>query len=329
MGIKIAINGFGRIGRLALRIGMNNPELDIVAINDITDAKTLAHLFKYDSVHGKADAEVRAEGGKIVVNDRAIDVYAVRSPEELPWKKYGVDVVLECTGIFRTREKAKGHITAGAKKVILSAPGKDDTPMFVLGVNEEKYAGEKILSNASCTTNCLAPPVKVLHEKCGIQYGFMTTIHSYTADQRILDSPHRDFRRARAAAVSMVPTTTGAAKAIGEVIPDLSGKLDGLAVRVPTPNVSLVDLVATVKNPVPAEEINDAFRKAAAGPMKGILAVSDEPLVSCDYMGNMVSSIVDAEFTKVLDNIVKTLAWYDNEAGYAARMVDLAQYIMK
>jgi glyceraldehyde 3-phosphate dehydrogenase len=327
MAIKIGINGFGRIGRQVLRIMVERGGFDVVGVNDLADAATLAHLLKYDSVHGRFDADVSVDGDDIVVNGDRVRVTAEKDPAELPWKDLGAEIIIEATGIFRDRDGASKHLAAGAKRVLISAPAKEPDWTVVLGVNGDEYDPDKhfIISNASCTTNCLAPVAKVLFDTYGIESGIMTTIHAYTNDQRILDFPHKDLRRARAAAVSMIPTTTGAAKAIGLVIPELKGKLDGFAVRVPTPNVSLVDLTCVLSKDADAEGINDAMRKAAAGPMKGVLDVSDEPLVSIDYNHSPVSSTVDAEMTKVLDKrLAKVLAWYDNEWGYAARLVDLA-----
>jgi len=330
MAIKVAINGFGRIGRNVLRTSINEPELDIVAINDITDAATLAHLLKYDSVHGIFNADVKVKGGNIVVDGKEIKVLAEKDPALLPWKAMGVDVVIESTGRFTDRAGATKHLSAGAKKVIISAPAKEPDATIVLGVNEKDYDKKKhnIISNASCTTNCLAPVAKVLDDKFGVVKGLMTTIHSYTADQRLQDAPHKDLRRARSAAVSMIPTTTGAAKAIGLVMPQLKGKLDGLAIRVPTPNVSVVDLVVELRKPATADAINKALKAEAGGKMKGVLAYSEEPLVSIDLNGNPNSSIVDATLTSVMGgNMVKVIAWYDNEWGYSCRVRDLALYI--
>jgi len=332
MAIKIGINGFGRIGRCVLRAGWKNPELEFVAVNDLTDPKTLAHLLKYDSVHGRMAAEVKPEEDAITVDGKEIKICSVRNPPELPWGDLGVDIVLECTGLFRSKDKAEGHRQAGAKKVIISAPAKEEDLAVVIGVNHVKYDPENhnIISNASCTTNCLAPPAKVINDTFGIEKGLMTTIHSYTNDQRILDLPHSDLRRARAAALSMIPTTTGAAKAVGLVLPELLGKLDGMSIRVPTPNVSVVDLVATLKTNTTAEDINKALKEAAAGKLKGILDVADEPLTSVDFNGSTYSSIVDAAVTNVIDgNLVKILAWYDNETGFSNRMVDLCLLIGK
>ncbi len=334
MGIKAAINGFGRIGRLILRCAEGVDDIEFVAINDITDAQTLAHLLKYDSVHGTDDADIRTEGDKLMVNGRSIPVFAVKNPEDLPWKEHEVDIVFEATGIFRKKEECEKHLAAGAKRVVITAPAKGSKPvkMLVMGVNESDYDphDDKIVSNASCTTNCLAPVVKVLHDNFRIQSGLMTTIHSYTNDQRILDAPHKDLRRARAAAVSMIPTTTGAATAVTKVIPDLAGKMNGMAIRVPTPNVSLVDFTAAVERPASVEQINNAVKKAAENELKGILEYTEIPLVSCDYIGHPASSIFDAPSTMVLnDKLIKVLAWYDNEYGYSCRTRDLALYMMK
>ena len=332
MTIKVGINGFGRIGRNAFRAAMANPALEIVAVNDLTDAETLAHLLKYDSIHGILDAEVKAEKDAIVVNGKAIKVLAERDPAALPWGALGIDVVVESTGRFTDADKAAAHIKAGAKKVIISAPAKGEDITIVMGVNEDKYDAAKhnIISNASCTTNCLAPMAKVIHENFGIKHGMMTTVHSYTNDQMILDLPHKDLRRARAAAMSIIPTTTGAAKAVALVLPELKGKLNGFALRVPTPNVSLTDLVAEMEKPVTVEEVNAALKAAAAGPLKGILAYSDEPLVSKDYNGNPHSCIIDADSTMVVDGTqLKVIGWYDNEWGYSNRVIDLIVYIGK
>ncbi len=329
MSFKVGINGFGRIGRNSMRYAIEQG-IDIVAVNDLTDAKTLAHLLKYDSVHGIFKREVEVKDGSIFIDGKEIKVFSERDPENLPWKELGVDVVLECTGIFRDREGATKHIKAGAKKVLISAPAKDEDITIVLGVNEEKYQPEEhnIISNASCTTNCLAPVAKVLLEKFGIKKGLMTTVHSYTNDQRILDLPHKDLRRARAAAESIIPTTTGAAKAVSLVLPELKGKLNGFAMRVPTPNVSVVDLVCELEKNVTTEEVNQALKNASENELKGILGYSEEPLVSIDYNGNPNSSIVDALSTMTIgDNMVKVISWYDNEWGYSSRLVDLAQYV--
>ena len=332
MAIKVGINGFGRIGRNAFRAAMANPALEIVAVNDLTDAETLAHLLKYDSIHGILDAEVKAEKDAIVVNGKAIKVLAERDPAALPWGALGIDVVVESTGRFTDADKAAAHIKAGTKKVIISAPAKGEDITIVMGVNEDKYDAAKhnIISNASCTTNCLAPMAKVIHENFGIKHGMMTTVHSYTNDQMILDLPHKDLRRARAAAMSIIPTTTGAAKAVALVLPELKGKLNGFALRVPTPNVSLTDLVSEMEKPVTVEEVNAALKAAAAGPLKGILAYSDEPLVSKDYNGNPHSCIIDADSTMVVDGTqLKVIGWYDNEWGYSNRVIDLIVYIGK
>ncbi len=332
MSIRVGINGFGRIGRRVLRAVADDKDFQVVAINVLTDAKVLAHLLKYDSVHGRFSGQVEARDKAIVVNGREIAVLALKDPGELPWKELEADIVLESTGRFVDRESASRHLSQGAKKVLISAPAKNEDITVAVGINEKNYDPKKhhVISNASCTTNCLAPVAKILHEGWGIERGLMTTIHSYTNDQRILDLPHKDLRRARAAAVSMIPTTTGAAKAVSLVLPELKGKLDGMAIRTPNFNVSVVDLTASLAKPATAEEINAAFRKAAAGPLKGILAVSDEPLVSIDYNGDTHSSTVDALSTRVIDGtLAKVLAWYDNETGYAQRCVDLIRYIAK
>ncbi len=334
MAIRVGINGFGRIGRNMLRASWNDPGIEYVAVNDITDAKTLAHLLKYDSVLGTFKEDVRATGDAIVVNGRNIRVLAEKEVGKLPWKDLGVSVVIESTGKYTKRPDVIQHIEkGGAAKVIVSAPATDPDITMVLGVNEKMYdpARHHIISNASCTTNCLAPVVKVLHDAFGVERGFMTTIHSYTNDQKILDAPHKDLRRARAAAVSQIPTTTGAAKAVGLVMPELKGRIDGFSVRVPTPDVSLVDFVAILKKTTTAEEINAAFRAAAAaGPLAGYLGVTEEPLVSVDFMGDPRSGIVDLLSTKVLDgSLAKVIAWYDNEWGYSCRLVDLAKFVSK
>jgi glyceraldehyde 3-phosphate dehydrogenase len=330
MAVKIGINGFGRIGRNVFRAALKNPNVEVVAVNDLTDANTLAHLLKYDSVHGKLDAEVSVNGNNIVVNGKEIVVKAERDPAQLAWNELGVDIVVESTGRFTKREDAAKHLEAGAKKVIISAPAKNEDITIVMGVNQDKYdpASHHIISNASCTTNCLAPFAKVLHEKFGIVRGMMTTVHAYTNDQQILDLPHKDLRRARAAAESIIPTTTGAAKAVALVLPELKGKLNGMAMRVPTPNVSVVDLVAELEKEVTVEEVNAALKEAAEGELKGILAYSEEPLVSRDYNGSTASSTIDALSTMVLEGkMVKVVSWYDNETGYSHRVVDLAEYI--
>jgi glyceraldehyde 3-phosphate dehydrogenase len=333
MAIRIGINGFGRIGRNMLRASWNDPAIEFVAVNDITDAKTLAHLLKYDSVLGTFKEDVRATENAVVVNGKEIRVLAEKEIARLPWKDLGVSVVVESTGKFTKRPDAVQHIEkGGAAKVIISAPATDPDVTLVLGVNDKAYdpAKHHVISNASCTTNCLAPVVKVLHDVFGVERGFMTTIHSYTNDQKILDAPHKDLRRARAAAVSQIPTTTGAAKAVGLVMPELKGKIDGFSVRVPTPNVSLIDFVAVLKKPASADEINAAFKAAAAGPLRGLLGVTDEPLVSVDFMGDRRSGIVDLLSTKVLDGVLaKVIAWYDNEWGYSCRLADLAKFVAK
>jgi len=331
--IKVAINGFGRIGRPTFRrILENHPNLEVVAINDLTDNETLAHLLKYDSVYGRYGKEVSSDEKSITVDSKRIPVFAEKDPEKLPWKDLEVSIVLECTGVFRKLEDAKKHITAGAKKVIISAPAKsEEVPGYVLGENEEKFDFKKdeVMDMGSCTTNCLAPIVKVLNDNFKIQKGFMTTIHSYTTDQRILDLPHKDLRRARAAALNIIPTTTGATKAIGKIIPELNGKLNGIAIRVPTPTVSIVDLTVEVKKaPKDEKEVNEIFRKAAQSEkMKGILKAEEEPLVSMDYVGNTHSAIVDLEQTMVKDNLIKVLGWYDNEYGYSCRLAQFAEYV--
>ena len=330
MAIRVGINGFGRIGRNILRAALHDKDLDFVAVNDITDARTLAHLLKYDSILGNLPEDVRAEGDAIHVAGRSIKVLAVRDPGQLPWKSLDVEYVVESTGLFTDAEKARAHTLAGARKVIISAPAKGEDITIVMGVNDDRYDPKKhtIVSNASCTTNCLGPIAKVLQDRFGIVKGQMTTVHSYTNDQKILDLPHKDLRRARAAAVSMIPTSTGAAKAIYLAIPELKGKLDGIAIRVPTPNVSLVDLTVELGKNATAEDINGAFRQAAAGPMKGILDVTDEELVSVDFRGNPHSSVVDAPLTKVVDgNLAKVFSWYDNEWGFSNRMKDLIRYM--
>ncbi len=330
MSIKIGINGFGRIGRLILRAAINHPEVEVVAINDLTDSATMAYLLAYDSVHGKLGVEVMARDDSIEVAGKSIGITSIKDPANLAWRDFGVDIVAECTGLFRDSESASKHLAAGARKVIISAPAKDPDITIVMGVNSNQYnpAQHHIISNASCTTNCLAPVAKVLLENFGIRGGLMTTIHSYTGDQRLLDFPHKDLRRARAAALSMIPTTTGAAKAVALVLPDLSGKLNGLAIRVPTPNVSIVDLVVTVeKSGVTVSDVNQALKTASEEALSGILGYSELPLVSIDYNGSPLSSVVDAPTTYVVGNMVKVLSWYDNEAGYSNRMVDLAAMI--
>jgi glyceraldehyde 3-phosphate dehydrogenase len=332
MGIKVGINGFGRIGRNVVRAGLHRSDIEFVAANDLTDTKTLAHLLKYDSILGPLHEDVKAEADAIVVAQKRIKIFAIKDPAEIDWSSLGVEIVIESTGKFTDATQAVKHLRGSVKKVIISAPAKNEDVTVVLGVNENTYDPEKhhVISNASCTTNCLAPVAKVIHDKFGIQKGSMTTIHSYTNDQHVLDFPHKDLRRARAAAVNMIPTTTGAAKAIGLVIPSLKGKLDGYAMRVPTPNVSVVDLVAVLDKPTTAEEVNKALREAAEGPLKGILAYTEDPVVSSDMMHNSNSSIVDAGLTKVLDgNLLKVVSWYDNEWGYSERIVDLVAYVAK
>lgn len=330
MAVKIGINGAGRIGKCVLRVALQDPNVEVVAINDLCDTTTLAHLVKYDSVHGNMKEDVAVDGEYIVIDGKKIRVFAEREPKNIPWSEYGVEVVIDCTGRFRDKESASAHIGGTVKKVIISAPAKNEDLTIVMGVNEDKYnpAEHHVLSNASCTTNCLAPFAKVLHEKFGIVRGLMTTVHSYTNDQRILDTPHSDLRRARAAAESIIPTTTGAAKAVALVLPELKGKLNGFALRVPTPNVSVTDLVVELEKPTTKEEINEALREAAKGSLQGILGVSDEPLVSKDFNGDPRSSIVDADLTMVMEgNMAKVVSWYDNEWGYSNRLVDLVKYI--
>ena len=332
MAVRVGINGFGRIGRNIMRAALGSKDIDFVAVNDLTNAATLAHLLKYDSVLGNLHAEVKATANGITVDGDEFKVLSAKDPAQLPWKDLGVEVVFESTGIFTSRDGASKHLSAGAKKVIITAPAKGPDITLVLGVNDEKYdpAAHHLISNASCTTNCLAPLAKVIHERFGIRKGWMTTVHSYTNDQQLLDLPHKDLRRARAAALSIIPTTTGAATAVGEVLPALNGKLDGFAMRVPTPNVSIVDLNVIVDRKTTGDEVNQALRQAADGPLKGILAVSDEPLVSIDFKGNAHSSIVDSAYTKVMDgDFLKVLSWYDNEWGYANRCVDLLRVLVK
>jgi glyceraldehyde 3-phosphate dehydrogenase len=331
MAVKVGINGFGRIGRMVMRsIIQRGIDIQVLGINDLSDPEELAHLLRYDSVHGRSETPVEVRGGNLVIGGKEIHCTQIRSVEELPWGKLGVDIVLECTGLFRDKESSSNHLKAGARKVIISAPGKNVDATFVLGVNEETYdpKNHNIVSNASCTTNCLAPVVRVLQDSFGIEHGLMTTIHAYTMGQNLLDGLHKDRRRARAAALSMVPTTTGAAVAVTLVIPELKGKLDGMAIRVPTPNVSVVDFVGRVSREVTVDEVNSALEKAANGRMKGILAYSTEPLVSADYNTSSYSSIVDAALTSVIGGrLVKVLSWYDNEFGYASRLADLAVYM--
>ncbi|KKB38651.1 type I glyceraldehyde-3-phosphate dehydrogenase [Bacillus thermotolerans] len=332
MAVKVGINGFGRIGRVVFRAALDNPNIDIVAVNDLTDADMLAHLLKYDTVHGTLDQEVTVDGEYIVVGEHKVKVIAERDPASLPWGELGVDIVVESTGRFTKRSDAAKHLEAGAKKVVISAPAKEEDITIVMGVNEDQYDSKNhhVISNASCTTNCLAPFAKVLNDKFGIVRGMMTTVHSYTNDQQILDLPHKDYRRARAAGENIIPTTTGAAKAVSLVLPELKGKLNGMAMRVPTPNVSVVDLVAELKTNTTAEEVNQVLKEAAQGELKGILAYSEEPLVSRDYNGSTASSTIDALSTMVLeDNMVKVLSWYDNETGYSNRVVDLVDYIIQ
>jgi len=330
MAVRVGINGFGRIGRNIMRAALADSDIDFVAVNDLTDAATLAHLLKYDSVLGNLTASIEGKGESIIVDGDEFKVLSAKDPATLPWKELGVDVVFECTGKFTDRDGAAKHLAAGARKVIITAPAKQPDVTLVMGVNDEKYdpATHHIISNASCTTNCLAPVVKVLHESFGLQRGWMTTVHAYTNDQNLLDLPHKDMRRARAAALSIIPTTTGAASAVGEVLPDLKGRLDGISMRVPTPNVSVVDLVALLDKSVTPDDVNAAFRAAAAGPMKGVLHVEDAPLVSIDFRGNPHSSIVDSAYTKVMGgDFVKVMAWYDNEWGYSNRCVDLLKKV--
>ena len=332
MAVKVGINGFGRIGRNIMRAALGDRSIDFVAVNDLTDAGTLAHLLKYDSVLGNLHAKVEAAERSITVDGDEFRVLSVKDPAQLPWKDLGVEVVFESTGLFTDRDAAAKHIAAGAKHVIITAPAKKPDITVVLGVNADKYdpARHQIISNASCTTNCLAPLIKVLHERFSVRKGWMTTVHSYTNDQQLLDLPHKDLRRARAAALSMIPTTTGAATAVGEVLPELKGRLDGIAIRVPTPNVSAVDLAVLVDKKTTGDEVNAAFKAASEGPLKGILQYSTEPLVSIDFKGNPHSSIVDAPYTKVMDgDFVKVLSWYDNEWGYSNRCVDLLRFMVK
>ena len=331
MAIRVGINGFGRIGRNIMRAALGNKEIDFVAVNDVTNAATLAHLLKYDSVLGNLDKDIQAHEGAISVDGDQFKVLSVKDPAQLPWKDLGVDLVFESTGIFTKRDDAAKHLAAGARKVIITAPATGPDVTLVLGVNDAMYDASKhhVISNASCTTNCLAPLAKVIHEKFRIKKAWMTTVHAYTNDQNLLDLPHKDMRRARAAAMSIIPTTTGAAKAVGEVLPELKGRLDGIAMRVPTPNVSVVDLVALVETPVTTESVNGALKAAANGPLKGILQFCEEPLVSIDFRRNAHSSIVDAEYTKVMDgDFLKVMAWYDNEWGYSSRCVDLLKVIL-
>ena len=332
MAIKVGINGFGRIGRNIMRAAMGDANFDFVAVNDLTNAQTLAHLLKYDSILGNLNADISANGDRISVGKDEFQVLSIKDPAQLPWKDLGVDVVFESTGLFTNRDDAAKHIAAGAKKVVVTAPAKKPDLTVVLGVNGEKYdpKAHHIISNASCTTNCLAPVAKVLHEQFGIRKGWMTTVHSYTNDQQLLDLPHKDLRRARAAALSIIPTTTGAALAVGEVLPEIKGRLDGIAMRVPTPNVSVVDLAVIVDKKTSKEEVNAAFKEAAGGSLKGILEYCEVPLVSIDFRGNPRSSILDAPYTSVMDgDFVKVLAWYDNEWGYSNRCVDLLRFLVE
>jgi len=329
MALKVAINGFGRIGRMAFRAGLSHQDIDFVAINDLADPLTLAHLLKYDSSQGKLDADLSGTDHSLVVNGKEVQIYRERDPSKIPWNEVGAEFVFECTGLFRDRETASAHLEAGAKKVIISAPAKNPDLTIVMGVNQQEYNPQKhhVISNASCTTNCLAPVCKVLLDNFGIEKGLMTTTHAYTGDQRLLDFPHKDLRRARAAALSMIPTTTGAAKAVSLVLPQLAGKLNGMAIRVPTPNVSVVDLVVQLSKPATADEVNMAMKKAAEVDLKGILAYCEEPLVSIDFNGSTVSSTVDGLSTMVIEDMLKILSWYDNEFGYSCRMIDLALYM--
>lgn len=329
MSAKVAINGFGRIGRMILRAGLSNKDIEFTAINDLTDPSTLAHLLKYDSSQGILDAHVSSTDYSLIINGKEMIIHNEKDPSKIPWGDTGAEIVLECTGLFRDRDKASAHLESGARKVIISAPANNPDITIVMGVNQQEYSPQKhhIVSNASCTTNCLAPICKVLLDNFGIEKGLMTTTHAYTGDQRLLDFPHKDLRRARAAALSMIPTTTGAAKAVSLVLPQLTGKLNGMAIRVPTPNVSLVDLVAQLSKPATADEVNSAMKEAAEGHLKGILAYCEEPLVSVDFNGSTVSSTLDALSTMAVGDMVKVLAWYDNEFGYSSRMIDLAVYM--
>jgi glyceraldehyde 3-phosphate dehydrogenase len=330
MSVRVGINGFGRIGRMVFRAALKHPDIEVAAINDLTDAPTMAHLLTYDSVHGKLDHAIRAENDALMVDDRRIAYSAIKDPAQLPWQDLGIDIALECTGLFRDRESAAKHLAAGARKVIISAPAKEPDTTIVMGVNHSSYDPKQhhVISNASCTTNCLSPVAKVILDNFGITSGLMTTIHAYTGDQRLLDFPHKDLRRARAAALSMIPTTTGAAKAVALVLPELAGKLNGLAIRVPTPNVSIVDIVLTIeKTGVTVSDVNAALQTAAEGELQGILGFSKLPLVSTDYNGCPLSSIVDAQTTYAVGQMVKVLAWYDNESGYSHRMVDLTALV--
>jgi len=331
MSVKVAINGFGRIGRMAFRAGLSNKEVEFVGLNDLTDPATLAHLLKYDSTQGVLKDDVSSTDRSLIVNGKEIRIYNERDPSNIPWGEGGAEIVLECTGLFRDKEKASAHLKSGASKVIISAPGTNPDITIVMGVNHQEYDSQKhhVVSNASCTTNCLAPVCKVLLDHFGIEKGLMTTTHAYTGDQRLLDFPHKDLRRARAAALSMIPTTTGAAKAVALVLPQLKGKLNGMAIRVPTPNVSVVDLVAQLGRAATVDEVNGALKEAAEGYLKGILAYCEKPLVSIDFNGTTLSSTVDALSTMAVGDMVKVIAWYDNEFGYANRMIDLALYMTK
>lgn len=329
--MKIAINGFGRIGRPSLKIALEKSDIEVVAINDLTDLQTAVHLLKYDSSYGRygKNVEIDEANSELIIDGKKIKYLSEPDPAKLPWKDLGVDLVLECTGVFTDMEGAQKHIDAGAKKVILSAPCKDETPTFLLGVNEKEYKGEAIISNGSCTTNCLAPMIKVLDEKFGVEKGFMTTVHSYTNDQRVLDLPHKDLRRARTAGANIIPTTTGAAKTVAKAMKHLDGKLDGISLRVPTPVVSIVDFICNLKKEASAEEINNAFKEAAASDLKGILSCEEAPLVSMDFKGDAHSTIVDLALTMSNGNLAKVVGWYDNEWGYANRLVELAQFVSK
>jgi len=329
MVLKVAINGFGRIGRTIFRAGLNNDNIEFMAINDLTDPSTLAHLLKYDSVHGVLNADISSTDHSLIVNGKEIEIFTEKEPARLPWGDIGIETVFECTGLFRDRENASGHLNAGAKKVIISAPAKEPDITVVMGVNDQKYNPQEhhIVSNASCTTNCLAPVCKVLLDHFGIEKGIMTTTHSYTGDQRLLDFPHKDLRRARAAALSMIPTTTGAAKAVALVLPELEGKLNGMAIRVPTPNVSIVDLTVQLSKTATVDEVNNVMEEAAETDLKGILVFCKEPLVSTDFNGSTASSTVDGLSTMAVGDLLKILSWYDNEFGYSSRMVDLAVYM--
>ncbi len=329
MALKVAINGFGRIGRTIFRAGLNNGNIEFMAVNDLADPPTLAHLLKYDSIHGVLDADISSTNHSLIVDGKEIEISSEKAPARLPWSDIGIEMVFECTGLFRDREKASGHLEAGAKKVIISAPAKGPDITIVMGVNHQEYNPQRhhIVSNASCTTNCLAPVCKVLLDHFGVEKGIMTTTHAYTGDQRLIDFPHKDLRRARAAALSMIPTTTGAAKAVSLVLPELAGKLNGMAIRVPTPNVSVVDLTVQLSKPAMVDEVNNVMKEAAETNLKGILRFCEEPLVSTDFNGSTASSIIDGLSTMAIGDLVKVLAWYDNEFGYSSRMIDLAVYM--